>query len=66
METPKVLVIGGTGAQGAAVVQALLGADRPFRVRIMTRNPADSSTLAKFPLGSGVELVKGQVSSISA
>jgi len=39
-----ILVIGGTGAQGQAVVKALVepssdGAPSPYTVRILTRNP---------------------------
>jgi uncharacterized protein YbjT (DUF2867 family) len=41
----RILVIGGTGAQGLAVVKALLkptsdGASSPYTVRILTRNPS--------------------------
>lgn len=61
MESQRILVIGGTGAQGAAVVKSLLEAEQPYRIRILTRNPADASTLAKFPPESGVELVKGKI-----
>ncbi|KAJ5784336.1 uncharacterized protein N7503_009548 [Penicillium pulvis] len=59
MESQRILVIGGTGAQGTAVVKSLLEAEQPYRIRILTRNPADASTVAKFPTESGVELVKG-------
>lgn len=61
MESQRILVIGGTGAQGTAVVKSLLKAEQPYRIRILTRNPADASTLAKFPTESGVELVKGKI-----
>jgi uncharacterized protein YbjT (DUF2867 family) len=61
MESQRILVIGGTGAQGTAVVKSLLEAEQSYKIRILTRNPADASTLAKFPTESGVELVKGKI-----
>jgi uncharacterized protein YbjT (DUF2867 family) len=54
--SPRILVIGGTGAQGFAVVQALLSAN--FTVRVLSRNPNAPSVQGKFA-GLGVELVKG-------
>ncbi|KAJ5894672.1 hypothetical protein N7495_006363 [Penicillium taxi] len=60
----KILVIGGTGAQGSAVVKELLEA--PFEVRILTRDPTNAGTLEKFPPGSGVELVKGSFMDIKS
>jgi uncharacterized protein YbjT (DUF2867 family) len=61
MEVQRLLVIGGTGAQGAAVVKALLEAKRPFQVRIMTRDPEDASIWDKFDNKSGIELMKGKL-----
>jgi len=48
-----VLVIGGTCAQGQAVVKALLeptseGAPSPYAVRILTRNPDHPKVKAEF------------------
>ena len=57
-----ILVIGGTGAQGLAVVDGLQkpsedGSPSPYQVRVMTRDPEHprSKKLAE----SGVEVVKG-------
>src|SRR5215813_8886879 len=48
-----ILVIGGTGAQGQAVVKALIepssdGAPSPYTVRILTRNPDHPKVKAEF------------------
>ena len=58
-----ILVIGGTGAQGLAVVKGLLkpaedGSPSPYKVRVMTRDPA--STRAKQLVQDGVEVVQGE------
>jgi uncharacterized protein YbjT (DUF2867 family) len=55
----KILVIGGTGAQGAAVTKALLEATPPFAVRILTRNPDDPAVLREFANYHEVEFAKG-------
>ncbi|KAJ5647835.1 hypothetical protein N7490_004207 [Penicillium lividum] len=55
----KILVIGGTGAQGAAVAKALLEAKEPFTVKILTRKPKDPKSVEKFAGYSGVEYVEG-------
>ncbi|RPD53955.1 NAD-P-binding protein [Lentinus tigrinus ALCF2SS1-7] len=59
-----ILVIGGTGAQGLPVVDALLkpsadGSASPYAVRVLTRDPSSSraQSLAK----KGVEVVQGSV-----
>jgi len=57
MEAKRILVIGGTGAQGFAVVKALLAADTPFEVRVLSRNPRSESVQKTFE-GTGVELVQ--------
>jgi uncharacterized protein YbjT (DUF2867 family) len=49
-----ILAIGGTGAQGQAVVKALLepkpdGAPSPYAVRILTRNPDHPKVKAALP-----------------
>ncbi|GJE91039.1 NmrA/HSCARG family protein [Phanerochaete sordida] len=59
-----IFVIGGTGAQGIAVIDALLapgadGAPSPYAIRALTRDP--ESRRAKELKAKGVELVKGQV-----
>jgi uncharacterized protein YbjT (DUF2867 family) len=59
MATPKrILVIGGTGAQGFAVVQALLQASPPFTVRVLSRNPQAPNVQSTFA-GLPVEFVQG-------
>ncbi|KAH8897144.1 NAD(P)-binding protein [Thozetella sp. PMI_491] len=59
MPGKRILVIGGTGAQGFAVVKALLEAEQPFIVRVLSRNP-DSETVRKtFRHYPQVEFVKG-------
>ncbi|KAH9940009.1 NAD-P-binding protein [Epithele typhae] len=57
-----ILVIGGTGAQGLAVVDALLkpaadGVPSPYAVRVMTRDPANHR--ARDLVAKGVEVVQG-------
>ncbi|KAJ6619706.1 NAD(P)-binding protein [Mycena sp. CBHHK59/15] len=69
MSQKTILVIGGTGAQGIAVVGALLastysGAPSPFRVRVLTRNP--SSRRAKELAGRGVECVQGSFDDLTS
>ncbi|KAF7344188.1 NmrA domain-containing protein [Mycena venus] len=64
MSTTKViLVIGATGAQGLAVVDALLGPDAdgkpsPYSVRALTRDPAGQRALEL--RARGVECVRGR------
>jgi len=55
---PVISVVGGTGAQGGGVVDALLGA-RKFKVRVASRNP--SSDAAKALTARGVEVVKADL-----
>ncbi|KAJ7284945.1 NAD(P)-binding protein [Mycena rebaudengoi] len=62
MSTKLILVIGGTGAQGMAVIDALLapddsGSPSTYRVRVLTRDPL--SRRAKELAARGVECVKG-------
>lgn len=64
MESQRILVIGGTGAQGTAVVKSLLEARQPFQIRVLTRDPAAASALADFPTGNRVELVKGRIRTV--
>ena len=57
-----ILVIGATGAQGIAVIDALLapsadGSPSPYAVRALTRDP--ESGRAKALAEKGAELVKG-------
>jgi uncharacterized protein YbjT (DUF2867 family) len=54
--SPTCLVIGGTGAQGAAVVRAL-SASNKYTIKIMTRNT--SSTHAQELISSNVSLIEG-------
>ncbi|KAH6677249.1 hypothetical protein B0J14DRAFT_338387 [Halenospora varia] len=58
MSAKRILVIGGTGAQGFAVVKALLASNSTFTVRVLSRNP-DAEYVQKLFEGTGVELVKG-------
>ncbi|KAF7367687.1 NAD P-binding protein [Mycena sanguinolenta] len=62
MSTKLILVIGATGAQGRAVVDALLAPDAhgnpsPYSVRALTRNPTSDHALEL--AARGVECVKG-------
>src|SRR5450432_1201091 len=58
MSEPIISVLGGTGAQGGGVVDALLAA-RKFKVRVASRNP--SSDAAKALTARGVEIVKADL-----
>ncbi|CAF1449910.1 unnamed protein product [Adineta steineri] len=61
-----ILVIGGTGAQGAAVIKQLLRPDRvsgepsPYTIRILTRDPSHRIIKAEFQ-SPDIEIVKGNV-----
>lgn len=63
-----IAVIGGTGAQGMPVVEALLapspdGSPSPWRVRVLTRDPEHKRAVHLKQLGA--ELVKGDVIDLS-
>jgi len=58
MSRQIITVIGGTGAQGGGVVDALLASDQ-FVVRVVTRNPASKSAEALEK--RGVQVVKGDL-----
>src|SRR6266478_5116363 len=58
MTEPVISVVGGTGAQGGGVVDALLAA-RKFKVRVASRNP--SSDAAKALRARGAEVVKADL-----
>ena len=58
MTEPVISVVGGTGAQGGGVVDALL-ATRKFKVRVASRNP--SSDAAKALIARRVEVVKADL-----
>ncbi|KAF5392724.1 hypothetical protein D9757_000949 [Collybiopsis confluens] len=66
----RILVIGGTGIQGKAVVTALLtpqednGAVSPYSVRVLTRD--SSSEKAQAVADQGAELVEGRFDDLSA
>ena len=58
-----ILVIGATGAQGLAVIDALLapakdGSPSPYSVRALTRDP-ESRRARELSAKAGVEVVKG-------
>ena len=59
MTDRRILVIGGTGAQGFAVVKALVQANEPFTVRVLSRNPDAESVRNAFKDLPQVEFVKG-------
>src|SRR5215469_13442763 len=70
-QRPKklILVIGGTGAQGQAVVKALLkpnsdDAPSPYAVRILTRNPDHPQVKAEFN-HPNIELVQGSFTDLA-
>ena len=56
--TERITVVGGTGAQGGGVVDALL-ASGEYAVRVVSRNPASES--AEMLRKRGVQVVKGDV-----
>ncbi|RDX42240.1 NAD-P-binding protein [Lentinus brumalis] len=67
--TKLILIIGGTGAQGLPVVDALLkpsddGSPSPYSVRVLTRDT--TSARAQELARKGVELVKGSVDDFSS
>jgi uncharacterized protein YbjT (DUF2867 family) len=52
---PLITVFGATGAQGGGLVRALLGAaDRPFRVRAVTRRPGSAAAQALAERGAEI------------
>src|SRR5882762_11150244 len=58
MTEPVISVVGGTGAQGGGVVDALL-AEGKFKVRVASRSP--SSDAAKALIARGAEVVQGDL-----
>jgi len=58
MTTQIIAVVGGTGAQGGGVVDALLASGR-YAVRVVSRNPASES--AEMLKRRGVQVVKGDL-----
>jgi len=68
MSTSKrILVIGGTGAQGLAVVKALQqSTNNAFTFRVLTRNPDSPHTQSQYPPASQVELFKGSFTDIDS
>src|SRR5438128_3360914 len=58
MTEPVIGVVGGTGAQGGGVVDALLAAGN-FKVRVASRNP--STDAAKALIARGAEVVKADL-----
>lgn len=59
MSQKRILVIGGTGAQGFAVVKALVEAEEPFIVRVLSRNPDSEVVRKNFSNYPQVEFFKG-------
>ncbi|KAF8188182.1 NAD-P-binding protein [Mycena galopus ATCC 62051] len=69
LQSKLILVIGATGAQGQAVIDALLAPDAngrpsPYTVRALTRDP--SSSFAQKLIERGVECVKGSFTDYAA
>ena len=65
----RVLVIGGTGAQGQAVVKALIepssdGAPSPYTARILTRDPDHPKVKTEFN-HPNIELVQGSFTDLA-
>lgn len=58
-ETRRVLVVGATGNQGGAVVDALLEMDKPYDIRGLTRDA--ESAAARELSERGVEMVEGDL-----
>lgn len=57
-----ILVVGATGAQGTAIIDALLapsesGSPSPYTIRALTRDP--TSKRARDLISKGVECIKG-------
>jgi uncharacterized protein YbjT (DUF2867 family) len=63
MTKKRILVTGGTGAQGGSIARALL-AEKKFTVRILTRNPQSAKALALQQ--AGAELVQGDMDSMES
>ncbi|KAJ7782803.1 NAD-P-binding protein [Mycena metata] len=68
MSGKLILVIGGTGAQGIAVIDSLLapsedGAPSPYRVRVLTRDP--SNRRAKEFASRGIDCVQGSFDNLA-
>lgn len=59
MTSRRILVIGGTGAQGFEIVKALLSADEPFTVRVLSRNPDSAGVRKAFKEYPQVEFFQG-------
>jgi len=57
--TSKIFIIGGTGAQGIPIVEALV-ADKKYSVRILTRDTNSARAKALVALGN-VELLEGSL-----
>ncbi|KAJ7635141.1 NAD(P)-binding protein [Roridomyces roridus] len=56
---PLVVVVGATGNQGGSVVKALVGSDKAYRVRALTRDPSKPAAQAMAALG--VEVVQANL-----
>ena len=59
-----IAVMGATGLQGGAVVDALLTASEEFAIRAITRNP--ESDKAKALVAKGCEVVKGDADDVAS
>lgn len=57
----KIFIVGGTGAQGIPVIQALV-ADRKYSVRVLTRDPASKRAQLLLSFGN-IELLEGSFAS---
>lgn len=63
-----VLVIGGTGAQGQVISQAIAprGVDSPYSLRILTRDPTNKRVQELYGDRQDVELVIGEPASVGS
>lgn len=66
MANRRILVIGGTGAQGFAVIKALLNATDNFAIRVLSRNPDSEHVQAAFKNYPQVEFFKGSFMDFNA
>lgn len=66
MGSKRILVIGGTGAQGFAVIKALLEAKDQFTIRVLSRNPESEHVKNTFKNYPQVEFFKGSFMDFAA
>jgi uncharacterized protein YbjT (DUF2867 family) len=64
----RILLVGGSGAQGQVIARAIAprGKDSPYVLRILTRDPTHKRVQELYGDDENVELVKGELSRLSA